>query len=79
MKPLSKEEAYKIEVVTEAIEELVLQTTLAYKSPPPRDQHKRVLNARELLKKSLVELLRPTLRVVTGGTNDHKPRRSSRS
>jgi hypothetical protein len=59
----------KIELATEAIETLVLATVIA--TAPARNpdehraNHRNVVDARELVKGALKELLAPTLRVIS--------------
>lgn len=60
----------KIEIVTEAIEALVLATVIATQNTSSAHQreinHQNVLDARAIVSKSLRTLLTPTLRVVNG-------------
>lgn len=68
--PNAAQEA-KIELVTESIEALVL-ATVAATLPSASDgneraaNHQNVVDAREVLRKSLRELLAPSLRVLPG-------------
>lgn len=71
--PQSTQET-KIELVTEAIDALVLATVIAQSPTAPHRNRTRyqqdVLSAREEVRKSLRELLTPTLRVVTSQRTD---------
>jgi hypothetical protein len=55
----------KIELVTEAIESLVMASVVALNSPDRKDAHLNVVDARDNVSYALKELLKPTLRVLT--------------
>lgn len=65
--------ATKIELVTEAVEALVLATVIAASPTIPKQDtrthlanHQNVVDAREVLRKALAEAFAPTLRVLSG-------------
>jgi len=66
---MSAQQEIKIELVTEAIEALVLATVVAttnYSTPHANAiNHQLVFDAREVVRKALRELLTPTLRVIS--------------
>lgn len=64
----SPQENTKIEIVAESIEALVLATVVCTNHTTPHMNainHENLRNARDVVRKSLAELLKPTLRVVT--------------
>jgi hypothetical protein len=54
----------KIELVTEAVEALVLATVTAHVLPDTPNKHQNISDARGELARALKELLTPTLRLV---------------
>jgi hypothetical protein len=60
----------KVELVVEAIEALVLATVVSATDigrAPRQANYENLCNARDAIRESLHDLLKPTLRVVTGG------------
>lgn len=64
---MSPQQNTKIEIVTEAIESLVLavvEATRSHDAAASAANHQNVLDARQNVRDSLAEFLKPTLRVV---------------